>query len=318
MKGFRLTFNFVAIVALTLAASSLAQAQASRTFVSGVGDDVNPCSRTAPCRTFAGAISKTVDGGEINVLDPGSFGSLTITKNITVDGGGNFAGITAAGVNGVTVNDSATASPNSISVALRNLSIDGLVSGNIGVRLISGKSVLIENCQIFRFRGTAGTTSGRAISDERTGAGAKLIVVNTTLHDNSANAVVVNFNQAGATTTAVFDHVRIVNNTLSGIFAGSGAKVTIRDSFITANGNAGVQASDANTEVYIADTVISHNSNHGIVSGAGAAIVRISNVTIGENGSGVTLNGGTVESFGNNNIRGNASGNAGVSGVSQL
>src|SRR5712691_3114554 len=82
-------------VAITLAFSALAQAQATRTWVSGVGDDANPCSRTAPCKTFAGAISKTAACGEISVLDPGGFGAVTITKSITIDGDGTLAGILA-------------------------------------------------------------------------------------------------------------------------------------------------------------------------------------------------------------------------------
>src|SRR5438874_13361457 len=82
--------------------------QATRTWVSGVGDDVNPCSRTAPCKTFAGAISKTAAGGEIDALDPGGFGAVTITKSITLEGtqGAGFASILASAVNGVNVNDS--------------------------------------------------------------------------------------------------------------------------------------------------------------------------------------------------------------------
>src|SRR5436305_11732131 len=106
------------LVLLTLSAA--AQAQATRTWVSGVGDDANPCSRTAPCKTFAGAISKTAAGGEIDVLDPGGFGALTITKGITIDGNGTFASVLASGTNGIVVN----AGPNDV-VALRNLSIDG-------------------------------------------------------------------------------------------------------------------------------------------------------------------------------------------------
>src|SRR5438045_8476177 len=78
-------------------------AQATRTWVSGVGDDANPCSRTAPCKTFAGAISKTADGGEISVLDPGGFGAVTITKGITLNGDGTLAGILAAGTKGTII-----------------------------------------------------------------------------------------------------------------------------------------------------------------------------------------------------------------------
>src|SRR5436309_5110424 len=85
------------------------QAQATRTWVSGVGDDANPCSRTAPCKTFAGAISKTAAGGEIDALDPGGYGTVTITKAITIDGGGGqVAGILAAATNGIHVAAGAT------------------------------------------------------------------------------------------------------------------------------------------------------------------------------------------------------------------
>src|SRR6187549_1881995 len=92
--------------ALLLIFAAQANAQATRTWVSGVGDDVNPCSRTAPCKTFAGAISKTANGGIINCLDPGGFGALTITKSLTIDCTNTMAGMLAAGANGININDS--------------------------------------------------------------------------------------------------------------------------------------------------------------------------------------------------------------------
>src|SRR5437899_12217879 len=101
---------------------SIAQAQASRTWVAGVGDDANPCSRTAPCKTFAGAISKTAAGGEIDALDPAGYGTVTITKAITIDGGGGqVASVLAAGTNGINVQ----AGPTDV-VTLRNLRINGV------------------------------------------------------------------------------------------------------------------------------------------------------------------------------------------------
>src|SRR3954463_13760726 len=140
------------VLSFMMAFSCLAQAQ-TRTWVSGVGDDLNPCSRTAPCKTFAGAISKTADKGEIDCLDPGGFGTVTITKSITIDGttGAGFGSILAAGTNGVNVNDSATATPNTIVVMLKNLSINGASTGFDGVRFTSGKALFIENCHIFGF-----------------------------------------------------------------------------------------------------------------------------------------------------------------------
>src|ERR1700683_3520165 len=105
-----------------------ASAQATRTWVSGVGDDANPCSRTAPCKTFAGAISKTATGGEIDVLDPGGFGALTITKSITLDGGGGqVASILVSGSNGINVNAAGGI------IIIRNLRFNGILnSGSPG------------------------------------------------------------------------------------------------------------------------------------------------------------------------------------------
>src|SRR5580704_5822710 len=130
---------------------SPAHAQATRTWVSGVGDDANPCSRTAPCKTWAGAISKTAPGGEINALDPGGFGAVTITKAITLDGGGGqVASVLVSGTNGIVVQ----AQP-ADTVILRNLSINGIASGmnggTNGIRFLSGKALHIEHCTISRF-----------------------------------------------------------------------------------------------------------------------------------------------------------------------
>src|SRR5437867_9427866 len=121
MNKFRFTINALAIAIFTFAFASMAQAQATRTWVSGVGDDANPCSRTAPCKTFAGAISKTAAKGEINALDPGGFGGVTITKAITIDGGGHIAGVLVSGTNGIVVN----AGVNDV-ITLRGLDINGI------------------------------------------------------------------------------------------------------------------------------------------------------------------------------------------------
>src|SRR5437868_10529667 len=134
-----------ALSALVLHAAS-AQAQATRTWVSGVGDDVNPCSRTAPCKTFAGAISKTAAGGEISVLDPGGFGGVTITKaiSITNDGAGE-AGILVSGTNGITVN----AGSQDV-VRIHGIIIDGgnLLTSLAGIRFNTGGELHVENCLI--------------------------------------------------------------------------------------------------------------------------------------------------------------------------
>src|ERR1043165_7578287 len=104
MSKFRFTLKLLAIATFLIAFASVAQAQASRTWGSGVGDDVNPCSRTAPCKTFAGAISKTATNGEINCLDPAGYGAVTVTKSITIDCEDTQGSILSAGTNGVIVN----------------------------------------------------------------------------------------------------------------------------------------------------------------------------------------------------------------------
>ena len=137
---------------LLMANADPAAAQATRTWVSGVGDDANPCSRTAPCKTFAGAISKTATGGEINVLDPGGFGAVTITKSISIDCGGTFGSILAAGGNGINVNGA------NIVVAIRNLSINGALTGLVGINFTNGISLHVENVNILGF--SAGSATG--------------------------------------------------------------------------------------------------------------------------------------------------------------
>src|SRR5215210_5609292 len=133
MTKYRRTLNVLAVAIFTLTFASIAQAQPTRTWVSGLGDDNNPCSRTAPCKTFAGAISKTADKGEIDALDSGGYGTVTITQSITIDGAGYLASILYSGTNGVVVNDGATATPNTIVVTLRRLTLNGATTGVNGI-----------------------------------------------------------------------------------------------------------------------------------------------------------------------------------------
>src|SRR5437016_1372622 len=136
------------VLGIFLLASVIMNAQASRTWVSGVGDDANPCSRTAPCKTFAGAISKTAAGGEIDALDPAGYGAVTITKAITIDGGGGqVASVLVSGTNGIVVQANAQTDV----VILRNLRFNGIGSGLNGIRFLSGKALNLENDYVFGF-----------------------------------------------------------------------------------------------------------------------------------------------------------------------
>jgi hypothetical protein len=167
----RLLRTVLTFTACTLLGPSLAHAQATRTWVSGVGDDANPCSRTAPCKTFAGAISKTAASGEISVLDPGGFGGVTITKSITINGEGTLAGILAGGTNAIVINGA------NVVVTLRNLSLLGVSSALAGIRLINGAALIIDRLAISGFTTGVETNVGNAT------------IINSTMTQNSGFGV---------------------------------------------------------------------------------------------------------------------------------
>src|SRR4051794_505605 len=188
-----------------------ARAQAPRPWFSGVGDDVNPCSRTAPCKTFAGAISKTAAAGEINCLDPGGFGTVTITKSITIDCAGTMGSILGAGTNGVNVNDSATATPGSIVVNLKNLSINGASTGLIGINFTSGFSLHLDNVTIENFN--AGTAVGLRFAPNN--AGTRFLFVNNSyiwnngVSPSTGGGIVIAPTNAGALSVAAVNNTKI-------------------------------------------------------------------------------------------------------------
>jgi hypothetical protein len=148
----RTTLAFITCMFL---GASLASAQATRTWVSGVGDDVNPCSRTAPCKTFAGAISKTAAGGEISVLDPAGFGAVTITKSITISGVGENASILGALTNGIVI----SAGANDV-VTLRHIQLNGAGTGLVGIRFNTGAALVVEDVMVHGFETGIETYAG--------------------------------------------------------------------------------------------------------------------------------------------------------------
>jgi hypothetical protein len=303
----RISLTLVATSLVFLLQAAQAHAQASRTWVSGMGDDANPCSRTAPCKTFAGAISKTAINGEINCLDPGGFGAITITKSITIDCHEVFASIINSGTNAVNIPfDSFNAADARKTVRLRNLNLNGTNTGVIGIRITGGTTiaagvVLIEDCLIDgNFAGNA-----RGISDERTGGG-ELYVSNTTVSNTGQIGMLIapggGGSIAGQRIDAVFDNVRIQNSTL-GIVIGNNAKAMINRSVFTGNSQAGVLAGGplAPIETNVSNSVSSNNVI-GVQNGGGTVTIRLSNNDISFNG--IALNGAT-QSFNNNRIQGN-------------
>lgn len=304
MNKIRFTLQGLGAAMFILAITSLGHAQATRTWVSGVGDDVNPCSRTAPCKTWAGAISKTAANGEIDALDPGGFGAVTITKNITLEGtqGQGFGSILSSLVNGVNVNDSATATPNTIIVTLRNLSIHGAGNGLRGINFVSGKSLIVEGCQIFGVRGSPG--HGIDMSITGANANAQLTVRDTTINDNSGSGIHMNITGANSSGTAVLDNVRMARcanglTTAAGVtrVSVSRSSITLMASPAAGNGN-GIHITAGSPIVHIDHTNLSHNTV-GINAAAGQA--RISDVYITNCATSIN-NPGNVRSWGDNMI----------------
>ncbi|MDQ3254886.1 MAG: right-handed parallel beta-helix repeat-containing protein [Acidobacteriota bacterium] len=298
MSRIKLAFHVAAVFVVFLACQSLAQAQATRTWVSGVGDDANPCSRTAPCKTFAGAISKTAAGGEINALDPGGYGAVTITKSITIDATGTFGASLAALTNGIVVNAAATDR-----VTLRGLSINGAGNGLVGVKLLSAGELNIERCEIFNFV-FAGSGVGVLVE---TNVLSRVSISDTVVRSNGGGGIF--FNPAsGGSVKATISRVRSEGN-LYGFRADDNVTVTISDSVAANNQNNGFVAFSelgSSAVINLERCVTTNNGLAGIDVRNPLAMIRMSNVTTTANSTGITINaGGQVISYGNNQIAGN-------------
>ena len=285
------------LFSLLLAASSLAHAQATRTWVSGVGDDANPCSRTAPCKTFAGAISKTAAKGEINVLDLGGFGGVTITKSITISSEGFEAGVLVSGTNAIIINAAA-----SDVVVLRGLDLEGLGTGLNGIRFLAGGALFVEKCTINNFGGSPGL----GIDFEPSGA-SRLVVVDTIVRNNfragTGGGIFVRPTGAGSA-IATLDNVRSDRN-IFGLKVQGNATATVTHSVFSSNNFAGVWADTGGT-IMVDGSQMSHSPTNGVLSNGAGATVRIGNSVVSGNGIGLSAaGGGALLSFGTNEVAGN-------------
>jgi hypothetical protein len=294
------------ILVISLNATSV-QAQATRTWVSGLGDDVNPCSRTAPCKTFAGAISKTAAGGIINCLDSAGFGAVTITRSTTIDCRPFLGGVLAALTNGISVNGAG------IIVHLRGLDIEGVGTGLIGVNFINGVQLNVEDSKIFGFQ--SGSAMGIKFAPPA-GVNAKLNVTNTIVANNGTSALNggIFVQPVGSGIAHVsLTRVQLLSNT-DGLRAdGTGGtgqiRVSIRDSVAGGNINTGIASisTGAFTRITIASSSVSGNATGLLADGAQAAMI-LSGVTITANDIGLTaVNGAQAFSYTNNFINGNIS-----------
>jgi hypothetical protein len=299
--------QFVLLFTLVFAFAVGAQAQATRTWVSGVGDDVNPCSRTAPCKTFAGAISKTAAGGEINAIDPGGFGAITITKSITIDGAAQHASILASASSGVIVNALATDT-----VTLRNLSINGAPPTQPGLRGVSiflAKIVNIENCSIFGFRGNPGRGVSITLASGQT---VNVNIRNTSIHDNIAAGIVIQPSSGQPLVKLMIADSSLTGNA-SGIFASDGAVVSIFNTTIAHNTTAGIDAAGSivPSVVNVDNSTIVNNATG--VQTTGGATIRLGRTSILQNATrAFSVGGGQIQSYLDNYISGNGAANVGA------
>jgi hypothetical protein len=284
-----------------------AHAQATRTWVSGVGDDANPCSRTAPCKTWAGAISKTAAGGEIDALDPGGFGGVTITKAITLDGGGGqVASILVSGTNGITI----AANQSTDVVIIRNLRLNGIVQtgsgGTTGVAINSALKVVFEKCDIFGFQNAA-------IQVSVSSGTLALKVQETTLNNNGGG--ITSKPSGGATVNASIERTHADMNTGAGVrvdgTGGGSSNVAISDSSLSLNGSNGLNAvsgPSGNVKVDLTRVVAANNASAALQSNnstGGTSMVTVGQSMLSNNATAWSVvSSGQLLSFGNNQVTG--------------
>jgi hypothetical protein len=290
--------------------ASPAHAQATRTWVSGVGNDANPCSRTAPCKTWAGAISKTATGGEIDALDPGGFGTVTITKSITLDGGGGqVASTLVSGTPGMTISAAGAV------VIIRNVRFNGLLqtgaAGTIGINVLSAARVAFENDDIFGF----GTGSGQGGIVIAPSAGTVDVnVQNTSIYDCQIG--VLSKPTGGATVNLTIEHSYLDNNMGGGLrvdgTGGSGtSNVAVTDSSMSLNGGNGAIAisGPGTTNLDIMRGVMAGNGQNGVVannSAGGTSTVTVGSSILSHNvvGAWSIVSTATLDSYKNNQVTG--------------
>jgi hypothetical protein len=319
MKNAHPGYKTLRVVILILAFASLAHAQATRTWVSGTGNDASPnCTRALPCLTFASAILKTAAGGEIDALDPGDFGVVTIDRAITIDGttGAGFASIAVpANLVGITITAAATDV-----VTIRNLSINGANTNNSGGIGIDGAgTVHIENCVVAN-NGSFG------IFDARTGSVNSVfyLYIKDTVSRNSgafAGGITIApgfpFSNPGVFIIASLTNVRSQDNATAGVDIRPGVYASLDHCNITGNrldgllagGASGGMEGTASAGVMAVKNSVSSNNGNGVRATPGG-IVRISGVQVYDNTIGIKLAGGTISSYGNNEIDGNTTNGA--------
>jgi hypothetical protein len=302
------------LVLALLATAGIAHAQAVRTWVSGVGDDANPCSRTAPCKTFAGAISKTAPAGEISVADPGGFGAVTITKAITIEADGVIAGVLVSGTNAIVVAAGATDR-----VTLRGLTVDGLGTGLDAIKIQSAGRVSLEHCYINNFiqNGVEIAPNGTNLTG---GTAIDVFIRDTLFTNNGAFGGTVDLTKGGlfanseansttspTTINVLLDNVMFQNNAW-GIRGIDATNITVMGGGVYESKFFGirVEASTFAANMFLNNTTSSNNGSSGLTVAGAKATARVTGTAMTLNATGISISGGgVVNTLADNPINGN-------------
>jgi hypothetical protein len=302
--------NSLIMSVLLLLASGSAFAQATRTWVSGVGDDANPCSRTAPCKTWAGAISKTATGGIINCIDPGGFGTVTVTKSITISCKHVEGSALASSTTGIIINGA------NIDVVLRGLDIDGsppTSPGINGIRFLQGASLIVEDCVIRDFGAAAPNGNGILVNNTSLVSEIHVVNSNITGNGNGTGGAGIQIAPTGTGGARVTITNSVLSNNVVGIRADSATttgaiNVTVTDTTATGAPYHGFVAlgNGATIRMMLNRVTSANNLGEGVRSVGAGAIVRIGSSVVTGNGTGLVVSGGgQIQSYGNNQINSN-------------
>ena len=315
MSPRKLSLSAVLLTCALSAPTAAVHAQTTQAWVSETGNDADPCSHALPCRTFAGAILNTNPKGRINAIGPGTFGTMTITKSITIDASKRFAGVLAAGTNAIVISAASTDV-----VTLRGLTIDGNGTGLDGIQILSAKEVHIENCTIQNF-------VNRGIFVNNSAGSINIHIRNTVIRNNigpsspGGNSGGVLLRPAGTgVASAIIESSHLDQNTF-GLRVEPNSRATMSDSTAAANTTFGAHALSAtNLAAIILERVILTNNATGVqAEGSTSASVRLTDTLITSNSVGLSaVAGGQLISSVNNRVAGNGTNGAPTSTVAQI
>jgi hypothetical protein len=313
MSKFRFSLTALAIMALTLMISASAQAQATRTWVSAVGNDADPCSRTAPCKTFSGAQSKTAINGEIDAIDPGGYGTISIVKSLTIDGGtgSGWGSILASGTVGVSINIATSVNDPQKTVRLRHLSINGTgPSGSVGTRTgttavsvstlsAAGTTLIVQEVLIDGF-----TTTG--INATFGASGGNLVVEDSYIQECGSRGIFLS--ATGGFAVGSIRNVR-VHRVATGMEVGANGFATVEDSNSSENTGDAFKASSSTAVLNVNHSIMAHNGGAGANASVSGATIRVaSNSVYNNTNSFLIAAGATIASDSQNRVAANGGG----------